>query len=513
MARTGSIGVFLPVVLDGASAATKHDQLAEALRSAVRNGRLHPGDRLPSTRLLADEWQVGRNTVVQVFEALTDEGLLESRVGAGTFIAKGRSALAGHPRLPDAAAEALTQLAPPPAPAYPFRGLSRRGRDLIAQSQQGLSERPVPFMPDIPDLRAFPMRSWLRLMNEVSGRLTGNMLVNVPNSGYEPLREAIATHLALTRDLACRPEDVIITTGSQQSLDLVSRLLLDRGDPVWLEEPCYTGARAALAANGTAPFLVAADAEGMDVARGIAQAPAPRLIIVSPSRHYPLGGRLSDQRRAALIAHAERCGSWILEDDYDGEFNYDRPAGPSLATQGKGARVIHIGTFSKTLLPSFRLGYIVAPPDIAPALVKARAVIDRHAPIFEQLVLSEFMHRGLYGAHLRRMRALYRERQSSLVAVLEEAFGYRPAPHELDSGMHLVVPLKAGTDDIAVVRDLWTHGTVARPLSIYYGGKEKRSGLILGFAAFSPDEIRDARLDRHKNLRGLIELADGGPAG
>ncbi|MEM8852180.1 MAG: PLP-dependent aminotransferase family protein, partial [Pseudomonadota bacterium] len=392
MARLGSAGTHVTVALDRASPRPLTEQIACGLRDAVAAGRLRPGTRLPSTRALARDWDVSRNTVLHVFERLVDEGLLESRVGAGTYV---RS-------VPEPAPTAGPQEAPPttPPPDYPFRSLSRRGRTLIDQNV-AIHENPAAFMPDVPDPRAFPMRSLLRLMNEVTGRLKGHILVSVANAGYQPLRAAIAHHLRATRQVDCEAADIIITTGSQQSLDLVSRLLLEPGDPVWLEEPGYIGARAALKANGCALHPCRVDAQGLDVETGRAQLPVPRMVFVSASRHYPLGVQLSQARRKSLLDYSRACGAWILEDDYDCEFRYDGPVSPALKSEDSANRVILIGTFSKTLLPSFRLGYIVAPPDLRDAFARARAVIDRHAPILEQMVLAEFMQRGFYAAHLR----------------------------------------------------------------------------------------------------------------
>lgn len=482
MARLGSAGTHVTVAFDRAGDRPLTEQIACGLRDAVAAGRLRPGTRLPSTRALARDWDVSRNTVLHVFEQLVDEGLLESRVGAGTYV-----------RSPsEATMPAVTQEpAQAPRPDYPFRSLSRRGRTLIDQNVS-IHENPAAFMPDVPDPRAFPMRSLLRLMNEVTGRLKGHILVSVANAGYQPLRAAIAHHLRATRHVECEAADVIITTGSQQSLDLVSRLLLEPGDPVWLEEPGYIGARAALKANGCALHPCRVDLDGLDVELGRAQLPVPRMIFVSASRHYPLGVQLSPARRQNLLDFSRACGAWILEDDYDCEFRYDGPVLPALKSEDRANRVILIGTFSKTLLPSFRLGYIVAPPDLREAFARARAVIDRHAPILEQMVLAEFMQRGFYAAHLRNMRSLYRERQQAMVEMLAADIGYAPRADELAGGMHVVLPLKEGVDDQAVSQHLEASGVIARPLSIYYGKTRASPGLLLGFAGFTPEEIANA---------------------
>jgi GntR family transcriptional regulator/MocR family aminotransferase len=240
LARTAITGSLIAIELDENSQESIHQQIQSKLRAAIVSGRLPAGIRLPSTRIFAGEIGVSRNTVLQVFEALTEEGLLISRLGAGTFVAEltdGSTGLfANEHRKPEYG-------------GYPFRSLSRRGKSLVASATGEFSERPTPFMPDLPDLREFPIRTWLRLLNETSGRLTGEILADTSNAGYEPLRRAIAQHLNASKGMNCDYTQVIITTGSQQSLDLVCRMLLDVGDPVWLEEPGYIGARSVFAAN------------------------------------------------------------------------------------------------------------------------------------------------------------------------------------------------------------------------------------------------------------------------
>lgn len=462
-----------------------HREIAGSLRRAIEAGLLAPGARLASTRALAQDWRVSRNTVLQAFEILISEGYAVGRVGAGTYVAEA-------PPRTTAAALRLVETLRPSEGGYPFRGLSRRGRRLAGGGLSELLERPAPFMPDAPDFREFPMRSWLRLTNEVSGGLTGEALGAMSSAGHFPLRRAIAHHVAATRGLACAAEQVIITTGSQQSLDLCARLMTDVGDTVWMEDPGYVGARAALAANGCAVAGVPVDEEGMDVAAGIDGLPAPKLICVSPARQYPLGVQLSAARRRALLGFAARGGAWIVEDDYDGEMRYDGPPPPALGAGDAAARVILIGTFSKTLLPSLRLGYVVAPADLADSFAAARTAAQGHAPLLEQMTLAEMMHRGLYVAHLRRMRVLYRERQQALADALRERFGFETPAGQLVGGMHLVLPFRAGADDAAAARALAQKGVIARPLSPYAISARPRAGLLLGFAAFRPEEIARA---------------------
>ncbi|HLG84579.1 MAG TPA: PLP-dependent aminotransferase family protein [Bradyrhizobium sp.] len=436
---------------------------------------------LAGTRIFAEELGVSRNTVLQVFDTLINEGLLTSRVGDGTYVA---TETRDHEQAP------LSPLAPTATePPYPFRSISRRGRNLVASASDAFSESPTPFMPDLPDLREFPIRTWLRLLNETSGRLRKEILAETSNAGYEPLRRAIAQYLNASRGMSCEFSQIIITTGTQQSLDLVSRMLLDPGDPVWLEEPGYIGARAAFSANGAALYPAAVDEQEICIDSAIRSLPSPRVVFASTSRQYPLGATLSLDRRKALLEFAAHSGSWIVEDDYDHEFRYSGNALPSIHGMDRGKRTIHLGTFSKILLPSLRLGYVVVPIDLAESFAKARTIVDRHASLIEQMVLSEFLHRGLLVSHVRRMRTLYRTRQKQLTDGLCELFDL-PIPFEsLETGMHLVLPLKGDADDQELSDRCSKQKLVLRPLSPYYFGRQRRKGLLFGFSAFNSNEI------------------------
>ena len=482
--------MLIGIAIDKGGAAPLHRQITDALRSAIVEGRIAPGARLPSTRVFAGECGISRNTALRVFETLIGEGYLSGRIGAGTFIAETLPEALTR-AAPHAARQAATHSsrgAEAPA-AGPPRALSRRGAHLIQASGGMVPERPVTFMPDWPDAREFPIKTWLRLLNETSGRLRGDALTDCANAGYRPLRQAIARHLRSSRGVACEEDQVIVTTGSQQSLDLVCRLLLDPGDPIWLEEPGYAGIRAVIRANGGMICPIGVDADGMRVEAAIAAQPAPRLVLVSPSRHYPLGATLSLPRRLALLDLARATGCWILEDDYDCEFRYAGTPLPSIQGLDAAGRTLYIGTFSKVLLPSFRLGYVVVPPDLAEAFTTARAVVDRHASLIEQMVLAEFMQRGLFAAHVRRMRSLYRARRNGLIEGLRQVLDTDVSGAATETGTHVILRLCDEARDQDLARSLAEAGLIARPLSAYYADTPGPQGLVLGFAAFSPAEI------------------------
>lgn len=477
MPKTAVTGSIIALKLDRSAREPMHRQFADRLREAIQDGRIPVGAKLPSTRIFAEELGVSRNTVLQVFETLTQEGFLSGRVGAGTFVAA--TSVAAEAAAPGDGGTG----------GYPFRTLSRRGGGILSSAGDEFAERPTTFMPDVPDLREFPIKTWLRLLNETSGRLTGEILADTSNAGYEPLRRAIAQHLNASRGMRCDFSQVIVTTGSQQSLDLICRMMLDPGDPVWLEEPGYVGSRAVVRANGGTIYPVPVDGDGMCIEEAAARHPVPRLIVASPSRHYPLGPALSLARRHALVRFARKGGSWIVEDDYDNEFRYAGASLPAVFGLDGDSRTFHVGTFSKILLPSFRLGYLVVPSDLADAFAKARAILDRHASLIEQMVLSEFMLRGLFVSHVRRMRGLYRARQSQMIEGLNALFGRDLPFAATDTGVHVILRLSEEADDRRLVRAAAERGVVIRPLSPYYASGRPQQGLLLGFSAFNAGEI------------------------
>ncbi|MXN17821.1 aminotransferase class I/II-fold pyridoxal phosphate-dependent enzyme [Pseudooceanicola sp. GBMRC 2024] len=485
MPKTLQAGLQIAIELDRASEVPLYRQILDQLRDAILSGRLAAGSRMPSTRIFADELKVSRNTILQVFDLLKSEELLGGQTGAGTFVTTPQALPVAPPPMS----------MPPGAPALPFRALSRRGKNLVASATGAFAEKPTPFLPDQPDLREFPIKTWMRILNETSGRLTGQILAETSSAGYEPLRQAIAQHLNAARGMNCEAAQVIITTGTQQGLDLVCRMLLDPGDPVWLEDPGYVGAHTAIRANGGHLYPVPVDGEGIDVSAVIDHHPVPRMIFCSPSCHYPSGAPMPLERRQTLLETADRCGAWIVEDDYDYEFIYDGDPCPALFALDGQDRTIHMGTFSKILLPSLRLGYIVVPKDFAAAFAQARGVVDRHSSLIEQMVLSEVMHRGLFVSHIRKMKKLYRHRRDHMRTGLEALLGPEAWGRSGRSGTNLLLPLASGVDDGAIAARLARRGLMVRPLSPYVVTRSRPAGLILGFAAF-----RDTEIDRGLDL-------------
>jgi GntR family transcriptional regulator/MocR family aminotransferase len=494
------------VVLDPAAAQPLHRQLYGGLRAAILAGRLAPGTRLPSARTFAVDLAVARNTVETALAQLRAEGYVAGRARSGNFVARVLPDDTLRVRPSDGS---RSSEAPSDAPSEP-PALSERGRAVVAAPLPvPVTPEPRAFRPGIPALDAFPRALWARLTAR-RWRQPSLALGYAHPAGYPPLREAIAAYAGAARGVRCTPEQVIVTAGSQQAIDLTARLLLDPGDRVWVEEPGYTGTRAALRAASAHAVPVPLDAEGMSVSEGERAAPDARMACVTPSRSFPVGVTMSAARRLALLAWAERAGAWVVEDDYDSEFRYAGRPLPSLQGMDAGGRVIYLGTFSKTLFPALRLGYLIVPSALADAFATARAAADRHSPTLDQAVLADFLAEGHFARHVRRMRTLYAERRDALI---QSARGAADGLLELgpcEAGMHTVGWLPAGVDDRTVSAALLARGIEAVPLSRYCAEPPARGGLLLGFAAFTPATIRDVVPRLARVLREEMGLARTG---
>ncbi|HJR64606.1 MAG TPA: PLP-dependent aminotransferase family protein [Gemmatimonadaceae bacterium] len=474
-------GAPLLIPLDPDAAEPLYRQIYRALREAILGGRLLPGVRLPSTRTLATELGVSRNTVLAAYDQLLAEGYLDGRVGSGTVVAE-----SGVSRLASVAA------ARPPSPGSGVRAPSRRGARVaslpIKLSFLGGASRA--FSPGVPALDEFPLRLWRRLASRRRSEARPSILEYGDSPGYRPLREAVAGYLGAARGVRCDPDQVLIVAGSQQALDLTARVVLDPGDTAWIEDPGYFGARGALVAAGARVVAVPLDDEGLSVDAGIARAPDARLAYVTPSHQFPTGMTMSLARRLALLDWARRRGAWILEDDYDSEFRY--ASRPLSALQGIDADglVIYTGTFSKVLFPALRLGYLVAPPALVDAFVAARLFTDTHAPIGEQAVLAEFLAEGHFERHVRRMRSLYHERQEVLIESAKQELAPALTIGASEAGMHVVGWLAPGADDCSASRQAARHGVDAIAISAFALEPPARGGLVLGYSHLAPAEIR-----------------------
>jgi GntR family transcriptional regulator/MocR family aminotransferase len=491
------------------AAAPLYQQLYRHLQAAILSGELKGGLRLPSTRALAEELSVSRNTVLNAYEQLLAEGYVESLAGSGTFVARvlpeqlltpAERAHASQRRLGVVGtgrrtgvvgAGAAQQQAPGAASAPRF---AERARQVLAAPRfsadvpTGQAGQPRPFRFGMPALDAFPLALWSQLVARRARRLSTNALTYQDEGGYRPLREAIAAHVTVSRRVRCTPEQIVVVSGSQGALDLAARMLIDPGEAAWVEDPGYFGARGALLGAEARLVPVPVDAEGLMVEAGVARAPEARLAYVTPSHQFPLGATLSLGRRLALLAWAERAGAYILEDDYDSEYRYS--GRPLAALQGldEAERVIYIGTFSKVLFPALRIGYLILPQALVEPFQAVRALIDIHTPLLEQAVLADFIAEGHFTRHLRRMRRLYAERRDALLRAA------RGLPLEIESpeaGIHCVAWLPEGIDELALRRAAEAEGLVLWTVSRFALEAVGRKGLVLGFAEYDEATIRE----------------------
>ncbi|WP_345424905.1 PLP-dependent aminotransferase family protein [Pseudonocardia xishanensis] len=470
-----------------ATAAPAYKALYEQLRTSILTGQLPAGTRLPPSRSLATETGMSRNTVLAAFEQLQAEGYITGRQGSGTYVAS---------VLPEQVLRATTAGPAAPSRSTGHAKLSARGR-LLASTRRVplpsvLGRRPhgTAFLIGLPALDAFPFDTWAKLHRE-RFRKSGPQLMRYDDpAGYRPLREAVAGHISTARGIHCSPEQVIITTGSQQALEFCARILLDPGDPAWLEDPGYLGARAALISAGARIVPVPVDRHGLDVGAGVALEPAARLAVVTPSHQFPLGHTMSLERRLALIDWAGDNDAWVVEDDYDAEFRYHGKPHAALMAIDTRRRVIYVGTFSKVLFPGLRLGYIIAPPDLVDGFIAAHLSTDMHAHLVDQAVVADFIEQGHLTRHLRRMRVLHRERQYELIRYAER-LGDQLRLEPSDGGLHLVGRLPQERDDRAVARAALRQGVHTWPLSIHYLRPENSSSaLLLGYAGTTTEDMR-----------------------
>jgi len=465
-----------------------HSQLYGDIREAVLSGRLRSGARLPSSRALAEQLRLARNTVLTAYDQLIAEGYVEARKGSGIYVSE---------TLPGFGAQRPQRSRNPRSNAKPPRP-SSRGKRLGELAPLLPPPNPIPFRHGFPALDAFPKRTWGRLTAKHWRKATNSSLGYGGAQGFFPLRQAIADYLAAVRGVKCTPQQVIIVAGSQQALYLAGQVTLDSDDCALVEDPGYMGARAALLAAGARLIPVPVDGDGLNISSLAVQRQEPKLIYTTPSNQYPTTVTMSLGRRRKLLQWASRKRAWILEDDYDSEYRYNSQPIASLQGLDTSDSVIYLGTFSKLLAPSLRMGYLVAPEALVDAFSAASAVITRHAPAVEQVVLAEFIEQGHLTRHVRKMRSAYQERRDALIASAK-----KHAPRLLTipspaGGTHVIAEVKTRHTDVRVAQRAAEFGVECRPLSAYFlhpGGKQ---GLVLGYGGFSP-----AAIDR--SMRRLVE--------
>lgn len=468
----------LGLALDPASTVPLHRQIGEQIRRAILERRLAPGLKLPSSRQMAAELGCARGTILQAIDQLVAEGYVVAHAGSG---------LSAAANLPD---EMLVwpKLAPrnPSHPAAPV--LSRRTTAALANQaiEETFDGSPIAFPTGQPDRAAFPFALWAKLLEREWRKPSWAIAGALHPFGHPGLREAIAAYLGMARGFGCEGSAVVVTSGMRQSLALFARLTLDAGQEAWIEEPGFIGTREAMAMAEVEAVPVPIDGQGFAVAAALKRAPKARLAVVAPSHQFPLGTVLSLQRRLELLSWAERTGSWIAEDDFDGEYRYaGRPLAPLRALDRSG-RVAYLGSFSKLLFPALRLSYIVLPAALARAAEQIMTGTSARASLLGQGALARFIADSHFAAHLRRTRLLYAHRQEALLAAAERPLeGLIEMSPDL-GGMHVIArpaPAIAATfDDRAIAAAAARQGVSVSPLSACYSGRTKRHGLILGYA-------------------------------
>ncbi|WP_171026127.1 MocR-like pyridoxine biosynthesis transcription factor PdxR [Mesorhizobium comanense] len=484
---------LVDIAIDRDSQASIGRQLYFALRTAIVSGRMPAGARLPSTRAAARLWGVSRGVVVEAYDTLLSENYVVGHHGSGTFVSAdvpGRSERARRTAPADSTAPS---------------DISRAARSIIGNPS--LEPQPqVPFATG----RAEPDDRTRAVLKRIGHRHLETLHDHYRDpQGEERLRGEVVRYLAAARGVRCDPDRVFITSGSQQAIDLAMRTLINPGDTVAIEDPSYPPARLAFTAGGARLIPIAVDAQGIDVGLLADRPENVRAVYVTPSHQYPTGAILSMARRLALVDWAAARGAWILEDDYDSEFRYDDR--PLAALQGvdEHDRVIYFGTFSKALLPGFRLGYLVVPAELVPAVRAMRVLLDRFPAPFHQLVVADFLSEGHFSSHLRRLREAYRGSRDMLVALLREQFADLPeigieVPMQ---GVHLFARLPPGSDDVAVAQAARRSGVTVLPVSPMHLAPLAGHGLLLGFSALHRQDaalgvrrLAQAVLQEHRRL-------------
>ncbi|HEX8556557.1 MAG TPA: PLP-dependent aminotransferase family protein [Pyrinomonadaceae bacterium] len=456
---------------------TLTDWLYTELRGSILEGRLRPGTRLPASRDFARQHSLSRGTVVVVFERLLAEGYLSSRVGSGTWVSH-RGAAGAHVR-----AE------PQAPPAYVRRVISAYVRPKAYEGWVAMEGR-RPFQMRDPALDEFPAKLWGQMVARRARTFKAWLRTEDDGRGYRPLREATAHYLGSSRGVRCTADQVVIVSGVQQALDLLARLLLKRDDPVWVEDPAYVGATMALSNAGAKVVPVPVDGQGLSVSAGLRMCGRPKGMYLTPAHQFPLGVTMTLERRMEVLKCAARVGAFVIEDDYDSEYRFEGRPVPALQSLDRGSSVILVGSFSKLLFPSLRLGYVVLPPSLVDYFLAFRLQTDFRSVSLDQAVLCDFIEGGRLGRHLRRMRELYATRLAALVEGGRRELKGLLEISNIQAGLYTVGFLKNGMSSREAETAAAAHGVEAVALDRYTLKRPDPKGVLLGFAAFDEAAIR-----------------------
>lgn len=451
------------------------------VRSAIMDGRLKTGARLPSTRNLAAQYGFARGTVVAAFQQLQAEGFVSSEVSAGTFVMPAPGWEMPSPAKQRSPRHALSRAT-----------VARRTQDLLKSIffQPPSHSIGKAFRGYEPAIDLFPVEQWARIAARVYRKAPRSLYGQGDASGYPPLRRAIAEYVGRSRGVRCSAEQVIVTSGAQQALDLLARVLLDPGDNVWMEDPGYPGASQAFQSAGANVLPIPVDGDGMDIGKAIKSFPAARVAYVTPANQFPLGIVMSAERRVELLAWAARAGAWIIEDEYDAEYRYSGKPIASLHSLDSSGSVIYVGTFTKMLFNALRIGFIVVPERLAAAFRMTRSFMDRHPPTLDQAVLTEFINEGHFGRHVRKMRQVYADRSQLLADEAKRRLSGLLHVEHAQSGMCTVAWIETRMTETVLTERAKQLGLEVVPLSSFVDKNRQKPGLFLGFAGCNANEIK-----------------------
>lgn len=480
--KTGLRGISTLITVDRRATKPIYRQIYDAYRTRIARNDLRGGQILPSSRELARELRVSRLPVLNAYAQLLAEGYFESRVGVGTFVAS------SLPKRSSYADRGLAQADSVPGP----RPVSAHASMLPRYVRPSWAECLGAFQVGQPALQDFPVEVWSRLVARHSRRMRVSGLQYGNPMGLDELREAIASYLRTSRGVQCEARQIMMVSGSQQALDLSTRVLLDSGAPAWVEEPGYWLVHHVLKAAGCRAVPVPVDTEGLNVVAGMKLCRRAHAAFVSPSHQYPLGVTMSAARRLQLLEWSQKVNSWIMEDDYDSEYRYDSMPIASLQGLDSNSRVIYIGSFSKVLFPSLRLGYVVIPSDLLERFTAVRQSMDLCPSHGNQAVLAEFIREGHFSRHIRKMRVMYAERRRVLVEELEREFGSSCKILGADAGLHLTVLFGKNLQDRTIAERAAQEKLWLSPLSLSYIGNHPLTGLVLGFGNTQVGKITKA---------------------
>lgn len=470
-----------------------HARIQRAIRQLILDGALGPGKALPASRTLATSLTVSRDTVEAAYAQLHAEGFIKRRVGSGSFVAEMDEFT---PRLRRSRHDTTLRQQPP--------NLSQRGARMFTGGGLRSAMTPQPFKHGMPETRSFPIQLWERLERQILKEAGTDALQHGDPQGAEPLRRAIADYVNLERGARATADRVLVLTSSQQAMMLCATVLLDPGERIFIEDPAYHGARKAFDAAGLHCVPIPVDQQGIVIDRIIDDPQGAKAVSLTPSHQFPTGAKLSLDRRLALIEWAARHQAWLLEDDYDSEFHYSGK--PTACVQGLDPhdRTIYIGTFTKSMYPSLRIGYLVLPSQLVKPMTVARSLFDGHAAVIPQLTLARFIEGGHFAAHIRAMRGIYAQRLEALARLVTQHLSEFVTAQVPIGGLQMPCLLTGDLPERAVVDAARRVGVELFGLSALHAAGNARPGFLMGFAAYTPQEIEVAVIKLAGVLRAMV---------